>query len=111
MGYFWNEIDCKWVPRPRWAKRPAERYRAERRGQLIGQLLDELKAQSTRPPKAFVGEDKQYFSFIQQNERLAKLYAALLTRALTGTDEELMKEFGPQVAALTAGDEQVQQHG
>jgi hypothetical protein len=34
----------------------------------------------------------------------ATLYAALLARALVTTDEELMREYGQQIADATAGE-------
>jgi hypothetical protein len=107
MGYYWDQIGQKWIPRPRWDRRASEKRRTNRRRQLPRQLLDEIDDIPVRPPDHFEGEDAEAFAFMKRNSQAAKLYASLLARALVGTDEMLMKEWGNQIAELTAGGEEV----
>ena len=106
MGYFWDQLERTWVPRPRWERTKAEKQRAGRRQRLLDQLIAELKDRPAQPPVQFVGQDAEYFTFTQRNDRAAKLYAALLARTLIGTDEVLMKESGERVAEVTDGGEE-----
>jgi hypothetical protein len=105
MGYFWDQLDRSWIPRPRWERTKGEKRRASRRHRLLDELIAEIEDDPIKPPAQFVGQDAEYFTFTQHNDRAAKLYAALLARALIGTDEVLMKERGKEIAELTAGGE------
>lgn len=107
MGYFWNELDRTWMPRPRWARTAQERHRASRRGKLLTELAAEIEDGAAPAPPTLEGEDQQYLQYTKANERAAKLYAALLARALIGTDECLMKQWGKGIVELTAGGEKV----
>jgi len=108
MGYFWDQLQQTWVPRPRWDRTRGERRRASRRQKLLGELIAEIEDGPIQPPAQFVGQDAEYFNFTRRNDRAAKLYAALLARTLIGTDEVLMKKSGEQVAKLTEGGEALQ---
>lgn len=106
MGYFWDQLDRKWIPRPRWEQRLSERRRINRRRELLRHLIVEIGDGPPRPPAQFI-DDAEYFTMIERNDRAAKLYASLLARTLIGTDEVLMKEWGKQIVELTAGGERV----
>jgi hypothetical protein len=101
MGYFWDQLERKWIPRPRWEKRPSEWRRVDRRKQLLRDLILEIEDSPVLPPDHFEGDDAEYFDMTQKNDRAAKLYATLLARSLIGTDEWLMKAYGEQIAKLT----------
>ncbi len=108
MGYFWDPLDRQWLPRPRWQRRLCEKRQANRRRRLLQQLVAEIDDKPIPPPERFEGDDDtKYFAVTQQNDRAAKLFAALLARSLIGTDEMLMKEWGQEIAELTAGGEKV----
>lgn len=107
MGYYWDQIDRKWIPRPRWEKRPSEKRRVDRRKALLRDLISEIDDSPVLPPDHFEGDDAEYFGITQQNDRAAKLYAALLARTLIGTDEWLMKAYGHQIAKLTGSGEKL----
>jgi hypothetical protein len=81
MGYYYDWINEKWVERERGCRPtigPSVRRRKRRRT-LIAELLTEIA---------------------ESHDGDATLYATMLARALVTTDEELMKEFGEQVAAI-----------
>jgi hypothetical protein len=107
MGFFWTPLEQKWIPRPRWPRTHGQQRRVTRREKLLRELIAEIQDGSTRQPRFALQEDAEAFVFMQRNARAAKLYAALLARALVGTDEMLMKEWGNQIAELTAGGEKV----
>jgi hypothetical protein len=107
MGYFWDQLDRRWVPRPRWERTKSEKQRATRRQRLLDELIAEIKDGPIQPPAQFVGQDSEYFETTQKNERAAKLYARLLARSLVGTDEHLMKDIGERVAQATDGGEKL----
>jgi hypothetical protein len=107
MGHYWDQIDRKWIPRPRWEKRPTEKRRFNRRRELVRELIAEIQDSPVLPPDRFEADDAEYVAIMQQNDRASKLYAVLLAHTLIGTDEWLMRLFGQQIAELTAGDEKV----
>lgn len=107
MGYFWDQLERKWVPRPRWEKRLSEKRRVHRREELLRDLISEIEDSPVLPPDHFEGDDAGYFAITLQNDRAAKLYAALLARTLIGTDELLMKDWGQRIAALTTAGEKI----
>jgi hypothetical protein len=107
MGHYWDQIDRKWIPRPRWEKGPSETRRVDRRQRLVRELIAEIEDSPVLPPDHFEGDDAAYFNITRQNDRAAKLYAALLARTLIGTDEWLMKAYGQQIAQLTGSGEKV----
>jgi hypothetical protein len=79
MGYYYDWIEQRWQPRQHRQLSAAERERQARRGRLLRGLLAE----------------------ISDDDGLSQLYAALLARHWIGGDEELMRSFGKQVAALS----------
>jgi hypothetical protein len=105
MGYYWDRVDHRWVPRPRWELSQADRHRIFRRRQLLLELIAEIKERPREPPTKLVGDDAECFALARRNERAVKLYARLLSRSLIATDELLMKELGRQIVDLTAEDE------
>jgi hypothetical protein len=107
VGYFWDRIERKWAPRPRWKKRSSEKRRVDRRKELLHDLISEIEDGPLLPPDQFEGDDAEYFDRTQPNDRAAKLYAALLARTLIGTDESLMRAYGEQIAKLTGSSEKV----
>lgn len=107
MGYFWEQLERKWVPRPRYDRTHTEQGQVTRRKNLLLELIDELTDDSKHPVRRLAGEDAEYYAYTQLHERAVKLYAGLLARTLIGTDEMLMKKFGEEIAELTAGGEKV----
>jgi hypothetical protein len=106
MGYFWDELERKWISRPRRERTHRDRRRVARRDKLLTELVAEIE-DARAPARPSEGEDEEYFAMTQRNDRAAKLYAALLVRALVGTDELLMKNWGERIARVTAGGERV----
>jgi hypothetical protein len=81
MGYYYDWVDRKWVPRQDATPTPAQRRLTARRRDLIRNLLTEIE---------------------HHGDSVVYLYTALLTRTLVQRDEELMREFGKQVVGATS---------
>ena len=80
MGYYYDWVDRKWVPKSH-AKPTPRRLRLRlRRRSLLQNLITEIE---------------------HGNDSVTRLYASMLTRSLLQSDEELMREFGRQVADLS----------
>jgi hypothetical protein len=77
MGWYYDWIAKKWQPR----KAPSQRQRQHhsRRRVLLRDLLGE----------------------IDTGDSVTKLYAGLLARAVVARDQELMREYGRQIAEQT----------
>jgi hypothetical protein len=81
MGFYFDWVDRKWVPKDHDARpTPAQRRQRERRRTLLGNLITEIE---------------------QGGNGVTCLYAGLLARTLVQADEELMQEYGKQVVHIT----------
>jgi hypothetical protein len=81
MGYYYDRITERWVPRDHDRKiTPGVRRVLDRRANLIEDLITEINAPANSD---------------------AILYASLLARSLVASDEILMKEFGEEIVRLT----------
>jgi hypothetical protein len=78
MGYYYDWIERRWEPRRHRQLSITERQRQARRGQLLRGLLAE----------------------ISRDDGVSQMYGGLLARHWIADDEELMRAFGKQVAAL-----------
>jgi hypothetical protein len=78
MGYYYDWLERKWLPRQHRQLSLRERSEQSRRGALLHGLLVEISG----------------------GDSVSSLYAGLLARRLIGDDEELMRTFGKQLAEL-----------
>ena len=75
-GYIYDWFAGQWLPRQHRELSHAERHQRARREQLLRYLLPEM----------------------QHGDSTSQLYAGLLARCLLSADQELMREYGEQVA-------------
>jgi hypothetical protein len=84
MGYFYNHLESRWDPIDHGRKlSPAQAQEIERRKLLIADLITEIESSGS--------------------DSAIKLYAGLLARALTATDELLLRAYSEQLAKLHPG--------
>lgn len=79
MGYYFDYIDKRWLPKRQRSITAQQRRDLIRRKGLVAEVVEEIEC----------GDD-----------RVARLYAVMLARALVKTDESLMTEFGKRLAAV-----------
>lgn len=78
MGYYWNALDERWHPIDHHRQLTRQqRHQINRRSRLIAALIKEIES----------GDNS-----------VISLYAGLLARCLVSADQELMREYGEQVA-------------
>ena len=77
-GYYFDWLEKKWLPRQHRELSQQQQRQRSRRVQLLRDLLAEIGS----------------------GDSVSQLYAALLARTLVGQDEELMRQYGQQVAGL-----------
>jgi len=83
MGYFWDALEDKWKPIDHHRRlTPEQRAVLDRRRQLIQQLMVE----------------------IEHGDGVTALYAGLLARTLTASDQELIRGYSDVLNQLTDGD-------
>jgi hypothetical protein len=80
MGYYYDWVDRQWVPKSHTQPTPRQRRARLRRRSLLQDLITEIE---------------------HGHDSVTRLYASLLTGSLLQSDEELMREFGRQVADLS----------
>ena len=80
MGYYWNAVTDRWDPIDHGRQlTPGQVRQIERRKALIGELINEIET---------------------CNDSAIILYAGLLARTLTCTDELLVREHAQRLADL-----------
>jgi hypothetical protein len=84
MGYFYNHLESRWDPIDHGRQvSPAQAQEIERRKGLIADLITEIESSGS--------------------DSAIKLYAGLLARTLTATDELLLRAYGERLAKLHPG--------
>jgi hypothetical protein len=82
MGFYYDHFDERWLPIDHDRRITAElRHTLARRGELIEGCLDEIR---------------------NGRDAVAALYAGLLARTLTASDQLLMRKYGQQVTEIAA---------
>jgi hypothetical protein len=80
MGYYYDWLDCRWLPLDHHEPGPRQRRLRSRRKHLLRELITEIN---------------------EGGDGVARLYAALLARTLVA-DQELMQEYGERIVELSS---------